>query len=218
MKRRRGKWLHSYIFNDQLEEAAEMASHPECDVNWVEYEKSPAIAVAAEMGNAEVVEILLSRSDILVNNKDTEYGGETALHRAVRFKHIIIVRLLLANKDCDVNATDYANRTPLQYAYSLSLIATMKLLIANGANVKINAPRFSFILRSRPNAEANEIVKNWTRYLPDFTRFAKSNAYYPSEFKAIARCFILSCVRIKVFPKDIIHLLLEYIARAYCFI
>lgn len=67
-----------------------------------------------------------------------------------------------------------------------------------------------------PSAEATAVMKNWVSYLPDFTRYAKTNKYYPQEFKERAFVFILCCLRSKVLYKDMIYLLLEYIAKA-CF-
>ena len=61
-------------------------------------------------------------------------------------------------------------------------------------------------------SEQQSILRNWRSYLPPFTRYAKTNKYYPKEFKDKAKCFIMVC---KGVPKDVIFLMLEYIARAW---
>ena len=95
----------------------------------------------------------------------------------------------------------------------------MKLLILRGANVEGIFESVNKYKRlggwELPTGEAVELLKNWKLLLPEFTRYSKTNRIYPTIFKKWGFNFILCCVRKRVFPKDIIYLLLEYVARAW---
>ena len=62
-------------------------------------------------GRAEVVRLLLSKSDIDINKaKDT---GATALHVASQNNHIVVVELLLSKSEIDINRVKKDGATSL---------------------------------------------------------------------------------------------------------
>ena len=202
-----GKVLFDLISNDgggTLKDIALLISDPRCGVNYQHKRFGNTVLM---QGSIEVVKLLLERKDLDVNAL-TCFDKRTALILAAAQRHNAIAQVLLRDERVNVNITDCYNNSALWYAARYPCIPIIKSLIARGACVG-NVTNLDF------DDNVLECLKNWKRYLLEFTRFAKSNAYYPSEFKAVATCFILSCVRSNAFPKDIIHLLLEYIARAW---
>lgn len=158
--------------------------------------------------------MLLKRQDLLVNHQDND--GDSALITASGEGMTKCVKLLLDDRRTDVNLVNVRGQSVLWAAYRWGETTNMKLLISYGANIKgivESVLEDHKKWESDPSAEA--VMKNWESYLPEFTRYVKSNKYYPHKFKECAFTFILSCLRSKAFPKDIIYLLLEYIARAW---
>ncbi|MCK4499340.1 hypothetical protein KAU11_02500, partial [Candidatus Babeliales bacterium] len=145
-------------------------------------------------------------------------GGNSALSLVSIIGYTSCAELLLNDSRIVVNSVNMCGHTPFWEAYNFSNVSIMKLLIAHGAKV-VDSDAIITELKvcgiKLPSAEATQITKDWKLYLPEFTRYAKSNKYYPRAFKEEAFVFILCCVKSKAFPKDVIHLLLEYIARAW---
>jgi ankyrin repeat protein len=95
----------------------------------------PEIHGLAWVGNAPAIAALLSQKPRSIADRD-RYGG-TALHVAVGYEHMEVVKLLLA-KGADVN--DNANRdqvTPLHIAAGSGYMDIVDLLLANGADIHI---------------------------------------------------------------------------------
>ncbi len=87
----------------------------------------PVLFHAAMSGQTQVAELLLARG-----------GGEgidTALHGAVNFGHIEMVRWLLAHGVTNVNAPNYEQKTPLQVATELGHTGIAEVLRAHGASL-----------------------------------------------------------------------------------
>ena len=85
-------------------------------------------------GNIQNVQASIS-SGININEKINQLGW-TALHAAVMFKQIDIVKLLIQNH-ADVNAKDDSGQTPLFLAVESGQTDTVDLLIENNADVNI---------------------------------------------------------------------------------
>ena len=82
------------------------------DVNWRNADNHwPALTVAADAGNAEIVADLLRRDDLDVNVTDDL--GQTPLHVAADRGQGSVVDALLADARVDVNPRDGLERTPL---------------------------------------------------------------------------------------------------------
>ena len=208
--------LICFIQVGKNEEAKLLAADPKCNVNRVVNGWTPLIW-ASYTGRFAVVNILLGRQYLLVNHQNK--WGNSALMEASYKGSTKCVELLVNDPRTDVNLIDDIGKSALWWAFRESHVPIIKLLISHGANIE-GVAKFVFehikITGFYPlSTEAIEAMENWKLYLPEFTRFAKTNKYYPSKFKEWAINFILCCLRSKAFPKDIIHLLLEYIARAW---
>lgn len=83
------------------------------DINVRDFHSRTALVLAAELGNANIVNLLLQKSDILINAQDD--GGATALIAAAQ-KHPDVVRLLLQVPKININARDDKGRTALMHA------------------------------------------------------------------------------------------------------
>ena len=98
------------------------------------------IAAAVMTGNAFMVEFLLERGadpDRPITKKmPNNFVGERALHIAVRFGKVDIVRLLLNRSGADPNATDHVGGTPLMMACSRTpvCVEVVRLLLGAGAD------------------------------------------------------------------------------------
>jgi ankyrin repeat protein len=87
----------------------------------------PVLFHAAMSGQTQVAELLLARG-----------GGEginTALHGAVNFGHIEMVKWLLAHGVTNVNAPNYEQKTPLQVATELGHTDIAEVLRAHGGTL-----------------------------------------------------------------------------------
>ena len=96
--------------------------------------KTPLI-IACETGNVELASFLSKKGAILQNKNDV---GESALHIACQRDYPKIVKLLLEERDTDVNDVndkDGLGNTPLQYACSAVNLEIIKLLVEYGAKV-----------------------------------------------------------------------------------
>jgi Ankyrin repeats (many copies)/Ankyrin repeat len=86
---------------------------------------------AAKEGDVAKVRELLEKDPELVTRRDR---GSTALHSAVVYHHLEVVKVLLAS-GADVNAQDNGRMTPLHYAAVDGLTEIAEFLIENWANV-----------------------------------------------------------------------------------
>jgi len=101
---------------------------------------------AAEVGNLEVVTNLLA-VDPAVNHNGAAVNvnwigpekGDTPLHRACRFGHVQVVKVLLEHPVIDVNAGNAGRATPLNIASQEGHVEVVKLLLAD-TRVDLNSP------------------------------------------------------------------------------
>ena len=195
-----------------------LAVDPECDVNYSGFDGSTSLINASIHDHYDLVEALLERQDLEINNQNE--NGQSALMCALFSGNAKCVKLLLDDPRIDINLLDNYGHSALLCAFGynrrrICYIPQTKLLLSRGANVEevfIYVQNTPFL---RISANAAKVINNWKLYFPEFTRNAKTNKYYPTEFKERAFNFILCCLKSKSFPKDIIYLLLEYIARAW---
>mmetsp|Transcript_26849 Transcript_26849/g.58585 ORF Transcript_26849/g.58585 Transcript_26849/m.58585 type:complete len:218 (-) Transcript_26849:902-1555(-) len=107
--------------------------HVDIDTQLEDHNDDTVLHIAAGKGHKELVAKLLEmEADVrAVNN-----CGETALHKAIEFQHLAIIRLLLTRKKCDVNARNGRDgSTGLHVACSYGNAELVKLLIESKAFV-----------------------------------------------------------------------------------
>lgn len=98
-----------------------------------ERDKWPLLHIPIENGNEVIVRMLID-SGADIDERDS-VGGSTALHVAVRSKRENLLRLLVES-GADVNAEDDLGRTPLYEAVANGFEAGLRVLLANGADVR----------------------------------------------------------------------------------
>lgn len=208
--------LHDCIERAKLKKAILLITDTNCDVNWFEPVNGwTSLMKSSYRGYSGVTESLLKRPELLINHQTR--AKNSALILASYRNNIKCVELLVNNPQTDINLVDENERSALWWAYRRECLRNMKLLISHGANVKgIIESLVEYTTRcAPPSDEATKVMENWKLYLPAFKRYAISNKYYPREFKQWAFNFVLCCVRNKTLNKDMIYLLLEYIAEAW---
>jgi ankyrin repeat protein len=147
------------IFRDQLEKGG--------DANSKDAHGQTPLSLAAEKGHEGVVKLLLARSDIQVDSKDTSFG-RTPLLLAAKKGHEGIVKLLLARNDIQVDSKDRYGRTALSFASEKGHEGVVKLLLAH-SNIQLDSKkdfhRTPLLLASKNGHEG--IVRLLRRYLRD---------------------------------------------------
>jgi len=98
---------------------------------WVKYGWSANIHNAAEKGNFEKVNFILTKKPQLVNAQDNM--NETPLHKAANNSHEEVVKLLFA-KGADVYAKSNKGHSPLHRAAG-GTKEVVKILLVGGAEV-----------------------------------------------------------------------------------
>ena len=213
-----GRRLYRFITNRKKEKAMLLINDPKCNVNWVSaYCRSTPLIQASICGQPDIVKTLLKRQELLINHQ--EWCNYSALIWATIEGHTRCVELLVNDSRTNINFVGDDKHSALWRAYNNSCPSIIKLLLSHGANVNgihVSVDKHSKVYAyPQLTVEATLVMKNWKSYLPEFTRFAKTNKCYPVEFKQWAFNFILCCIKSKAFCKDIIYLLLEYIAKAW---
>jgi ankyrin repeat protein len=97
-------------------------------------QQSRAIHVAAQLGLAPVVQMLIAaRADVRVANAD----GETALHVVAKWPvdGDLRVATMLVDAGADINALDDHDYTPCHYAAQNDSLDLLRLLLAAGASI-----------------------------------------------------------------------------------
>ena len=82
----------------------------------------------------DVVEFLLSREGIAINQQDID--GLTPLCLAAKRGHTAIVELLLAADDVDPNVGDESSLTPLYWACKMGRVFIVRQLLAQDVNLE----------------------------------------------------------------------------------
>lgn len=177
------------------------------DINCQSAYGKTALHILAEKGLTEACRVLLANDKIDVNCED-DYNT-TPLFRACMSGSIELVALILNQPGVAINHVDCHVQTALEcVAYSKNG-ELCKLLLSRGAAVtrSIHYPNIFLTI--------DVILKSWKTYLPRWSRF-NTCKYYPDEFnKDIALQWLLCCHRLKVFPKDICYLIMEYHAEVW---
>ncbi|RWS00868.1 hypothetical protein B4U79_12993 [Dinothrombium tinctorium] len=117
------------ILNDDAEQLAVMLEerniHPNDCIDLGPHESSFSLAVKAH--SVKVLEMLLDREDLLVN--DQSPGGELALVEACKRNFPDVVRLLLDHDEINVNAEDIRRKRALHIACARSEIEIVQMLL-----------------------------------------------------------------------------------------
>jgi ankyrin repeat protein len=133
-----------------LENVKEALKHNPAFANKVRPGWGTALHEAAELGHADIAELLLNNgSDV----NPVGIRGFAPLHSAAWGGHTEVVRVLITHK-ANVNATDEDGNTPLVWAAGAGHTDTINLLLANGADVNArdkngNCPLSSAIFNNR---------------------------------------------------------------------
>ena len=95
---------------------------------------NPALHVASRKGKVEIARALLDSEDVFpVNSKNS--SGETPLFVAIRFEHLCIVELLVAN-GVDINGpVSPSGETALHIASRVGNVPIVEFLVASGADI-----------------------------------------------------------------------------------
>ena len=127
---------------------------------------------AVYRGHDDVVEILLTRSEIDVNEAGSR--GEFSLRDASLYNHINIVRMLLNSPNIQVNMNDKNGDTALHCAVNLGQKEVAQLLLKHGANmhqanIDGNTPYYyacgemrKLLDKYNPNRNIGDNVKKFT--------------------------------------------------------
>ena len=90
-------------------------------LNEIDAFEKTSLYVAVENKNIEAIQLLLSISEINVNEKSFFFYGnyrtheKTPLHLAVEKEYIEIIKILLEHKSIDVNVEDEKGKKPIDY-------------------------------------------------------------------------------------------------------
>ena len=104
---------------------------PELDIDYHYIRRSSPIVIAADIGNSNIVEILLENG---ANINDTDEHGLTLLMKASIYNNTNVIELLLS-KGVDIHAQNMNGATAILYASLHSQKDAIQLLMANGASI-----------------------------------------------------------------------------------
>jgi ankyrin repeat protein len=132
---RGGTALHRAASQDYLGITKLLLAYKDIDVNalYSSWGHESALQLAAEYGYADVVKELLGRADIKVNELG---GGYTALHLAVQYAQIEIVKLLLADPRIDLEARNQGGWPALVMAARFGYVSIVEMILDRGANIE----------------------------------------------------------------------------------
>ena len=99
------------------------------------------LMLAVENEETEVVQKLLARKDILVNNQDTR--GRTAIHRAAIVETPEIVEALIAVPSIDLEPLDELGDSPLVEAATYGVLPALRALLDAGVDINIRQSKLS---------------------------------------------------------------------------
>lgn len=177
--------------------------HPNIDVNARDITKKTALMCAVGDENFECTKLLLLDARVNINAQDKD--GDTAFIYASSYGNVEMTKLFLNHCDTDINVLNIKGLNAIEEAASYKRVETLKLLLARGMSIQT---------KLKYGTEINEMIRNKNTYLLPWNRF-KTYKYYPAEFTEIARHWMLVCLRLKVFPKDLQYLMIEYIAEVW---
>ena len=138
--------LHKACYNGSLSIVEYLISKPQCDIEAIDNEGNQPLHYAARQGHKEIVSIIgtkvsqhslskcitsakqLAEPDIMKLSID-HYEDRISLINACESGNIGIVRHLVINKHCDVNAKGRNGYTPLHYACEKGHFEIVKFLI-----------------------------------------------------------------------------------------
>lgn len=131
---------------------------PELDNDYHYIRRSSPIVIASDVGNANVVEMLLAAG---ANINDTDENGLTPLMKASIYNHVNVIELLLS-KGLDINKQNIFGATAILYASLHSNKDAMKLLMANGASIYDTIGEVgNNVYNATFNQEVKFILRKW---------------------------------------------------------
>ena len=107
-----------------------LSAYNQTDINMECNQTRSPLSYAAELGYAEITDLLLRGQSIVVDSKDVR--GWTPLLYAAKNGHGEIVEKLVRRSDIDINCCDARSWTPLMYALSNNHECVLKQLLASG--------------------------------------------------------------------------------------
>ncbi|KAI1735361.1 nb-arc and ankyrin domain-containing protein [Xylaria scruposa] len=105
-------------------------------INLKDFYRNTPLALAAEYGHQNVVQILLDTDKVDVDSKNNL--NRTPLSYAAKNGHLAVVQLLLNTGKVDVDSKDLFHQTPLSYAAENGHLAVVQLLL-NTCKVEANS-------------------------------------------------------------------------------
>ena len=162
------------------------------------------IMLAAHSGLVDNVQYILENNDkVDINVVSDKLNTLLTLVCKKSFPTKVVKQILEYLGDCRLNWRNAYGMSALDYTIKRNDISTIKLLLRYGATGGGSQDeRIQSILNVRAS------------YLPKWNRLSTSKCF-PKEFNEIAVHWILCCTRLKVFPKDIVYLILKYIGEAW---
>ena len=161
------------------------------------------IMLAAHNDHVDTVQYILENNDKVDISVYSDNHTLLILVCKKSFPTNVVKQILEYPGNCRLNWRSVFGTSALDYAIKRENISTIELLLRYGATGG-----------GSENKRIQSILNDRKSYLPKWNRFNTSK-YYPKEFNEIAIHWILCCKRLKVFPKDIVYLILEYIGEAF---
>ena len=129
--------LFEAVLNNRTEVVKVLLESKKMDINAGQELKgnSTALMFAAQGGYSSIVDEILKRPDLDINQKDLE--GYTALSRATMSGYSNIVESLLKHDNIDINAVSSSGNSPLILAAKWGRDDTTDILLRNGADPSI---------------------------------------------------------------------------------
>ena len=126
--------IHWTVINRWNEVLALVLNKPGCRINKIDARGMTALHYAAEEGNYSAARLLLKNgaiADIMDNT------GKTPLHVAAKYCSTQILRLLLLERNLDVNEQDADGRTVMHWVAAVDSTPVVHLLLEQGADVNL---------------------------------------------------------------------------------
>jgi len=129
--------LYYAIFNNDIETVKELISIG-ADINFKDKFGNSAIQIAIFKKNQNVLKILFSNSNLLLNIPN--FRGETPIFTIINICNYSVIEKIiiidnLIKRGADINFEDNEGNTPLIYAIQNGSLPIIELLVENGANV-----------------------------------------------------------------------------------
>lgn len=148
------------------------------DINSVNKSGKTALMYAIELGNFDMINLILNQENIDVKKANKE--GKTALMYAVEFGYIRIMLDLAIKFSANINDVDNKGNTALMYAVKTSNVFAVKVILKLKANKTLKNKQGLTALdiaKTLKTKEAKEIIKllSAKKYPPTKDKKEKNN-------------------------------------------